>query len=264
MPLLRVQLVGLPLNVHRRLKPDFDAWYTLVQQEVSIRLAPSLSETSPEIGPRELKQVECNVQEGFTHIAVGPVRGWKELRKRFLFDCRLIKLRLPDDFLQLNWSRLKDALVAAVEFERRWRDVVKPGDMNHPLLLPPPSFEPAQDLRDFWQKCDCYGDTSQLTRVNNVLQKVKAVHRRSLHGMGSYWVDEKDRKFSIDRAGHARTIGERQGLRRFRFCYEVLPGFHYDVVHVRGERFSLKGLEGVHVNIMRGNVDSWGSVRIVS
>lgn len=155
-------------------------------------------------------------------------------------------------------------MVAAVQFERRWCDVVKPRDMNHALLLPPPSFEPARTLHDFWRKCDCYGDASQLTGANNILQSVRANHRRSLSGMGSYWVDEKHRKFTIDRAGHARTTEDRQQLRRFRFCYEVLPGFHYDVVHVRGERFSLNGLQRLHTNIMRGNVDPWGSVRILS
>jgi len=68
--------------------------------------------------------------------------------------------------------------------------------------------------------------------------------------------------FKIDQNKHALYPEQRLGGKRFRFCTLVPPGFHYDVVHERGNEFNLIGRQQTYKNIKRANIDPWGSVRL--
>ena len=260
--MIRLQVVGLPLKTYRRLQPQIETWVSALDVTCSVRFSPSFQETTPQIGKREIMQIKQNIQEGFVHIAVLPVRDWSVLKSQFHFDCRIPMLAVPGDFRGLTWEQLEVALTQVLGFEERWCKAVKPSDFHHPLMLPPPSFEIQRVYRDFWRQCDCYRNTELLTDANNVVQGVRAAHRRSASGIGVYWLDCGKKRFSIDRSWHALSQEERLGKKRFRFCFEIPQGFHFDVVHDSGSDFCLRGKDRVYDRINRANVDSWGTVRL--
>ena len=260
--MLRVQLVGMPLRVHRRLSVELGDFASRLRPEILLRLVPSSSQSLPDIGRPELEVVRQNIQEGYTHIAVVPSRAQKEVLREFRFDCRVILLDLPGDFIRLPWDVFENCLRVAFDFELRWCDAIRPSDVRSPLLLPEVSFVPEREVVDFWRHCDCYRDASRLTRANNLLQAVRGAHRRSKAGVGAYWVDAGRRQFIVDPSYHATSREERRGLLRFRFCYQVPAGFHYDVTHELGERFSIRGRGEFHDRVLRVNADPWGSIRV--
>lgn len=258
--MLRFQVAGFPLRVHRRLEVPFAEWQALLPADVSVRLTPSQNQAVPEIGPHERRQIEANIQEGFTHIVTVPYRRIAELVTWLDLNCRVTRLAIRDA-VTADWDAVQAALDQAIAFEQRWCSVVRPPDLHHPLLLPPIAFVPVKDLRDFWRQCNCYGDTAMLDAANSAIQKFRGVHRKSEGGLAAFWQDSGDRRFVIDPARHARAPAERAGVRRFRFCYEVPNGFHYDVTHRSEGRFTLNTPEGPHAGIVRANVDPWGSTR---
>lgn len=260
--MLRLQLVGMPLRAHRRLSVELREFASRLQPEVLLRAAPSYSESQPDFAKRESEAARLNVQEGYTHLAVVPSRNQKQIQREFRFDCRVILLDLPGDLLRLSWDVLEHALTAAIEFEVQWCGAIKPSDVRSPLLLPEFSFLPERRIGDFWKQCDCYRDRARLTDANNILQAVRSIHRRSKTGVGGYWLDVGRRQFIVDQSYHAPSAEERRELLRFRFCYQVPKGFHYDVTHELGERFSIRGSEGVIDRVSRVNVDPWGSMRV--
>lgn len=258
-----MQVVGMPLRTHWRLKSHSEIWVSALPASYSVRFLPSLDQDLPRIGARELSMVESSVREGYAHIAIVPTKDWTAVNKEFRLDCRVIRLDLRWDFKSLSWDEFQGALETVLEFEERWCNTVRPRDVNSALLLPPPSFELASELSDIWTKCDCYRDIREITVANNLLQGMSSRHRRSRGGVGPFWMDEAKRIFIVDRGGHARTPDERAGSPRYRFCFELPPGFHYDVTHEARGRFSLTGKDLLYTSIRRANVDPWGLVRNV-
>jgi hypothetical protein len=261
--MIKLQVVGMPLKTHRRLRPEFDKWVPTVAQDLSVRLLPSSHETIPRIDSSEFHQIQSNIQDGFVHIAIVPSRNQRDAQIRFRFDCRVINLNLSSDCQHITWQEFQDAISESLIYEKKWCTIARPNDTNHPLLLPRPSFEPELSVGDFWRQCDCYREAALLLEANNALQRVKSLHKRIPHGQSSFWEDSRRREFRVDPSRHGLAPEQRRGLKKFRFCFEVPRGFHYDVVHASGARFSLTGREEqVYRDINRANVDPWGTVRI--
>ncbi len=249
----------MPLHAHRRLRTEFDSWAKGIS-DVEFRHVPSTHEEISRIASGDLSQVRSNVQSGFVHIAALPSRDSRRLIDAFRFDCRVISLATTGDLERLSWNEFRAALEVALSFERRWLSVVQPRDLNHPLLLPPRSFIPARRLGDYWRRCDCYRDTARLDEANTVLQGVHKEHQRSSHD-GRVWMDADSRMFRIDKSLHARTPEERRGERKYRFCYAVTAGFHYDVTHAHAREFYLTAFDGERYRVTRANVTPWDHVR---
>lgn len=258
-PEIRIQVVGFPLKVYRRLKHYKPAWEEGLPEGTRVRYVPSRHDYAPRLDRAEINQIAQNVQDGFVHIAALPTRDFRALHI-FRFDCRLIRLDVDGDLASIAPDELGKALLSVVTYEQRWCEVVRPTSWHHPLWLPPPSFEVEHDLRDYWNRCDCYATSERLTDANNLLQGVIARHKRSQHGEGVIWLDIRSRRFSVDRSLHGRTPEERAGRRRFRFAAEVPQGFHYDVVHIDRHRFSIRSVTEEHHGCLRVNVDPWGVV----
>src|SRR6266478_3304401 len=121
--MLRFQVVGFPLRVHRRLADSFAAWQAGLPADVTVRLAPSQNEALPEIGPHERRQIEGNVQDGFIHILGVPHRKLRELVSWFQLDCRVTRLTIQDA-VTAAWEEVHTALDQAILFEQRWCSVV--------------------------------------------------------------------------------------------------------------------------------------------
>jgi len=254
-------VVGLPLRTHRRLKPQFEEWVRSLAPALNVRALPSLAENVPQIGPAEINAIRRNASEGYVHIAVVPCRDQGQVRREFLFDCRVAILDLPSDPLGMPWEAMLSGLTRFMEFEERWSQSIAPRDLHHPLLLPPPSFGPEREVQNYWKTCDTYRDTSTLTTANNTLQRVRALHRRMLSGLGSFWLDCRRLRFRIDPTRHGRTPDERQGIQRHRFCFPVPLGFHFDVEHEDSGVFTIRDQVGVIHTLRHANVDPWGSLR---
>lgn len=251
---------GLPLNAYRDLESEFYSWAETLMPAIKFRACPLLSKHTPRIYPGDLKDLENIVAEGYVHIALFPCRDWEQVRDRFRFDCRVARLDLPGHLYGINWETVKGALARFLDFETRWCHAIRPRDINHPLLLPPPSFEPATEVRDYWRTCDIYRKNERLTEANNSLQVVVSKHRKA-GGAGTFWLDIRDRRFHVDPTRHGRTPEERAGAEKFRFCFRVPGGFHFDVDHHRGREFWLTDRFGKTHKVRHANVDPWGSVR---
>jgi hypothetical protein len=258
--MLRIQLGGLPLKTYRRLRPNLDRWAADRQSELQLRVSPSNDEYQPRL---QLADIEKNIEDGFIHIVVVPTRETRDLVRQQRYRCRTTLLEPEDRALDVGWNEFQSLLTAAFRFERRWCKAVGPSDLAHPLLLPNSSFEPVADLSGFWTYCDCYGTTTLLTNAHNLVGRFSAIHRQHSN-TGSYWLDRAGRSFRVDRSFHGRSERERRGRKPYRFCFEVPPGFHYDVVNDQGATFSINGSATAdgnvvrHSNVVRANVTSFG------
>lgn len=259
----KVQITAMPLTAHRRLKTQLETWASTLANGTEIRFAPSFHEKISLIDSRVINLIKKNIQDGYVHIVVMGAREWVDLRQRFGLDCRVIGVRLSAYPPNIPWEDFQAVLDEKVRFEDQWCEAIRPVDARGPLYLPVGGFLPDNRYRDFWKACDCYKDRSQLHGARELLKGVYARHHRRSGGNPRYWVDSGDKMFKIDPTNHALYPEQRMGANRFRFCSLVPPGFHYDVVHERGNRFNL--IDGQHVyhkNISRANIDPWGSVRL--
>lgn len=258
---MRLQLAGLPLATYRRLRDELVDWSESLRPSHEIRVTPSKDRYRPVIEAAEIRDMEAAVQDGFVHILLVPSRWWRMAWHHFRFDCRVAIMDVQGELRALEWHALRAAIETCLEFEERWVSVVRPPSLGHPLLLPPPSFEPSASIGDFWTACDVYHETKLIGEAHDILQKVVAHHRKHESGLGSFWKDERNRRFCWDHTCHAMTPEERMGMRRFRFCLEVPRGFHFDVAHESGGRFWLRDCDGTSHTVTHCNVDSWGRVR---
>lgn len=260
---LKVQLAAMPLTAHRRLKTQLEEWASSLAPDTQIRFAPSFHEKIPLIEPRVINLLEKNIQDGFVHIVVMGARDWVDLSRQLRFDCRVIGVKPSAYPPHIPWEDFQAVLDEKLSFEARWAEVIRPVDAKGPLFLPVRGFVPENKYREFWQACDCYRDHAQIHEARELLKGVYATHHRSSAGSARYWVDSGDKAFKVDPTKHALYPDQRMGANRFRFCSLVPRGFHYDVVHERGNKFSLiDGKQMYHKGISRANIDPWGSVRL--
>lgn len=258
---MKSQLVGLPLATHRRLQKELQGWASSLKPAHEVRFVPSKDEHRPIVQLQEIKDVAASVNNGYVHILVVPTRHFSLLLSEFQFDCRISSVQLPGGFKSLQWPTLRSALETCLDFENRWVTRIGPSDLRHPLLLPPPSFHTHSSVGDFWRACDVYGETQRIAAAHDVLQKVCSRHQRRESGIGQYWVDCSNRRFHHDRAAHGLTPEERTGTKRFRFCFPVPQGFHFDVTHELGNHFLISDCHGITHKLLRANVDPWGRIR---
>lgn len=251
---LKLQLAGLPLSAHRRVKADLDGWAASLP--VSLRLAPSQKSRMPAVGKEEFAQICANVQDGFVHIAAVPSRDVGPLAKKFSFSCRVVRLSL-DDPVRVTSHALIAQLTKVIEFESQWMEGVRPRDLGSPLILPCGHFVPSSVVQRFWSSCDCYWRSDALEAAKAIIGQVRQLHSRSSKGISRYWVDSQGLCFHRATAFHGRSLEERRGLKRFRFCFEVPPGFHFDVCRTDARPFTLADRSEME----RANIDPWGFVR---
>jgi hypothetical protein len=189
------------------------------------------------------------------------VRHSQETSDKFLFDCRVALLDKLSHMAEIEWQPLEEALKEFLNFEKQWNETVRLKDVNHPLLLPPPSFKAHSTIQNYWKECDVYWETRKLTRVKIALQAVEARHRKT-DSFRPYWLDSANKHFQKDPNPHAMTPEERQGRQRFRFCFPIPVGFHFDVKHQTSQSFWLTDHNKAARNIQgHANVDPWGRIR---
>lgn len=256
---MKVHLFGLPLGTHRRLKQESDGWRGAVPEPHLFRATPISTNGHAPFTEGEIRGLADAVAEGFTHIVIPGSRDWKELQSRFRFDCRVHIARLWEPLNDITWGLLKERLHAATKLDELWLSGLCPADVRHPLLLPPSVFSTTRGTQAYWHKCDVYSEKGIAPAVA-LLDVVKKEHRRPDSSGSRSWIDRRNLRYRIDPSKHGLSATDRAGKKAYRFCFEVPPGFHYDVADDSGRTFAIR-IDGERQRVTHCNITPWGRVR---
>jgi hypothetical protein len=256
---MKVHLFGLPMSIHRRLKEESCNWKDAVPLGHGFRATPSASNSLGKFSESELQEVVHGVGDGFTHIVIPANRDWQEIKKRLQFDCRIHLARLREPLRDLTWEILRESLHNITKMDERWLDRLSPKDLRHALLLPPTIFATNKATAEYWHRCDVYA-TERFESAVQLLATVEQHHRRPDDTGIRSWLDNRSRRYRFDPSSHARSHSDRTRRKAFRFCYEIPPGFHYDVTDNSGRSFKID-IDGRSITVAHCNVTPWGHVR---
>jgi hypothetical protein len=153
---------------------------------------------------------------------------------------------------------LKERLHRATKLDEIWLGKLCPTDVRHPLLLPPSVFSTTRSTERYWQRCDVYSE-EQIPEAEALLGVVEEEHRRPDGSGKRSWIDGRRLRYRIDHSKHGLSIADRAKRKAYRFCYEVPPGFHYDVMD-DAERTFIIQIDGKPQKVAHCNVTPWGHV----
>lgn len=256
---MRVHLFGLPISTHRRLRSESVDWKDAVPTPHVFRATPLSTNDQSVVTEGELEEVVRAVGEGFTHIIMAGNRNWKKVQDRLQFDCRVHIAKLWEPIKDISWELLRGRLHTAVAIDEVWLDKVSPRDLRHALLLPPTIFATTRNTDRYWNRCDVYVE-ERIPEAEALLSVVEKEHRRPDSTGGRSWLDDKKLRYKFDPSKHASSKAARDGAKEFRFCYEVIPGFHFDVRDERGGAFPMQ-IGGKMTKVHHCNITPWGHVR---
>jgi hypothetical protein len=256
---MKVHLFGLPISTHRRLKEESENWQHAVPEPHLFRATPIPTNKYAPFTEGEIRDLAASVAEGFTHIVIPASRDWRVLQSRFQFDCRVHIARLWQPLKTITWEVLKGRLHAATKLDEVWVAKFCPTDLRHPLLLPPSIFKPTRDTHRYWHRCDVYSE-KQIPSAEELLGIVEKEHRKPDHNGIRSWLDGRKLRYRVDPSKHGLSAADRARCKAHRFCYEVPPGFHYDVVDDAGRTFMIE-IDGKLQKVVHCNVTPWGHVR---
>lgn len=256
---MKIHLFGLPKSAHLRLKNESQDWTDAVPAPHEFRSTPILSNELGNVSKSEVDELAKGAGEGFNHIVLAGVRDWKKFSSRLQFDCRIHLARLSDPIRDLAWPLLQEHLHAVASLDELWLSKLSPKDLRHALLLPPTLFATSRNTDAYWQRCDVYSQ-ELLAGAEELLIEVERHHRRADQQGGRSWLDGRRRRFRIDPSKHARSGADRAGMKSYRFCFEIPPGFHYDVSDDSGRAFAIE-IDGRSQAVTHCNVTPWGRVR---
>ena len=141
-----------------------------------------------------------------------------------------------------------------LDFECRWRSMLRPRGVDAAGLLPECSFSPRR-YGDMWSRMRSVRlDKDDLQRVFMIIQRF-----RDTHYDGGRWEDNRGLEF--------RAAPERHGSNtrygNFKFTYQLPDGFHYNVTgSVASRGFTIEDAEGqLHQFRSYTNIDVHGSIR---
>src|SRR5271157_5262852 len=83
--IVKLQLIGLPLSAHRRIKMEAGDWRTSLGPDHVILPVPSQHERRPVIADPQLREIRSGAGNGFVHLLVVPTRDWKVVQEQFQF-----------------------------------------------------------------------------------------------------------------------------------------------------------------------------------
>jgi hypothetical protein len=256
---MKVHLFGLPVSIHRRLKDESLNWHEALPPGHTFRATPISSNSLGPFSEPELRELVNGMGEGFTHIVIPANRDWAEIRRRLQFDCRIHLARLRQPLRDLTWQILQENLHRITKMDEVWLYKVAPKDLRHALLLPPTVFATNTRTSEYWSHCDVYS-IERFVSAEQLLAEVEQHYRRPDRNGGRSWLDNCSRRYRIDPSKHGRSHFDRAQRKSFRFCYEVPPGFHYDVTEDSGKAFKID-IDGRSQTLTHCNVTPWGQIR---
>lgn len=256
---MKVHLVGLPISAHRRLREESDDWKDAVPERHDFLSTPLATNEHTPFTKGELNSLREIAGKGFTHVVIPGSRDWRIVSQMLQFDCRVHIARLWEPIRDIRWDQLRDVLHRVIELDEEWLKHISPTDVRHPLLLPPKVFRTTRNSHDYWKRCDVYAK-DQVQIAAELISIVERDHRTADKKGGRSWLDGRKLRYRIDSSSHGRTISDRSGLKEHRFCYEVPPGFHYDVTDENGRSFAIE-IDGKMSDVYHCNISPWGHVR---
>ena len=249
MPLLII--AGVPASVtsrNRGYEPQVDDW--------DIQMVPSRERKRPDLQScwTEVLAEASKATEG-AHVFAYHFRedGYPKFNTRMHDRHRLVWMA-RDTLRYYGSDEYTKMIQKHLDFERKWREKLRPGGVNAPGILPERSFSP-KSLKDMWSRMRSIRlNNDDLERVFSLVRHFRRTHYRS-----GRWEDDRGLQFKVasDRHGSNPPCG------RFKFTYQLPEGFHYDV---RGKKensgFTIEDIEGrSHRFRIYTNIDPHGSIR---
>lgn len=170
---------------------------------------------------------------------------------------------LPGQWLALPYPSPEEFIARIAETltdEDEWKRDVQPKDISAALLLPECAF--SSKLSDLWDLATKYGDgcNAGCARRKVEFERVHyKPHTSGKHAKDYFWTDDDLRIFDHTQAQH----GEAPALRQWKFSFKLPDGFHYDVRHAIGRKFTVTGATRKETIEVGGyvNLDSYGYFR---
>lgn len=255
---MKIVVFGLPRSTHIRLAGESDDWTDAVPDRHEFQSVPLDTNSIVPFTKHEIADLRRVVDDGFTHIVIVGRSDWKTIQTEFRFDCRVHTISFPESPRNIPWDFLRARLHEIADLDAAWLGKISPTDLRHALLLPPTFFRTSKDTMDYWNKCDVYA-SHRIPDAERILQIVEREHRKADGQGGRSWIDGRKWRYRFDPSKHGISASNREGRKTFRFCYEVLPGFHYDVVDDAGAWFYVD-INGKRERLKHCNVTPWGLV----
>jgi len=255
---VKIVLFGLPISTQARFKSESNNWGDAVPAAHSFRSVPLTTNSNVPFTRGELEDLRLAVEDGFTHIVIPGRSDWKVVQQLFRFDCRVHSVPVDVPLREMSWNFMRTRLHEIVALDEVWLAKISPTDLRHALLLPPSVFKPCRECVDYWNRCEVYA-AHRIPDAEETLHHVEREHRKADSKGGRSWIDERNWRYRFDPSRHGISAQNRAGRKAFRFCYEVLSGFHYDLEEDSGGWFHIE-IKGKRERLKHCNVNPWGMV----
>lgn len=147
---------------------------------------------------------------------------------------------------------------AVLEEEERWRENVMPCDKSSPLILPANVFTTLPKHKDVWGQSEMYGrEPEHFIRLAKKLKHFQQEHTKNYPGSASFMVDRSGLVWKDAGPYHAKT----PTLRRWKYSYQLIDKFHFDVEHQKGGAFKIRDSANVEISVdakKHANIDCHG------
>ena len=249
MPLLII--AGMPTSVTNRngdYMPRMDDW--------NIQLIPSRDRRRPDLQScwtKVLTKASGDIQGA--HVFAYHYR--EDEYPKFnngMHDRHRLVWMAPDTLGYYGSELYTEVIKKHVEFECRWRDMLRPRGVDAPGLLPESSFSPKR-CEDMWSRIrSVHLNKDDLERVFKIMR-----HFRETHYGSGRWEDNRGLQFKAAPERH----GSNPRYGNFKFTYRLPEGFHYNVSGNTANRgFTIEDAEGQsHQFDSYTNIDFHGSIR---
>ena len=249
MPLLII--AGIPTSVTRRNRsytPQVDDW--------NIQFIPSRDSKRHDLQscwPEVLAKASGDVRGAHVFAYHYREDEYPEFNTRMHDRHRLVWM--ARDTLGYYGSDMYTEMIEQyLDFECRWRDMLRPRGVDAAGLLPESSFSPKK-YKDMWSRMrSVHLDKDNLERVFMIIRGFRDTH----YGSGR-WEDNRGLQFKAAPARH----GSNPRYGNFKFTFRLPEGFHYDVSGNTANRsFTIEDAEGrPHQFHSYTNIDFHGSIR---
>ena len=235
--------MGLPKQQADRIKGELKKSNHMWSDGWVVHFVPPTGENS-QIREADVKVALLNAQnaDGSAHILGITNQGGhkkKEIAARFLPYFRF--RWLPGEWLALPYPSPQEFIIKVNETlieEDDWREIVQPGDISSALLLPESAF--STKLSDLWNLAAKYGEGCNAgcaRRKDEFKRTHYKPHTSEKHARDYFWTDDGSRIFDHTQEQH----GDAPDLRKWKYSFRIPDGFHYDVRHAAGRKFTVTG-----------------------
>ncbi len=121
--------------------------------------------------------------------------------------------------------------------EEHWREHIMPRDKSSPLILPANLFTRLHGHDDIWGQCEIFGrGPEHYAQLARKLEKFQRDHRKTYApNMPMFMVDRANLVWKDAGPYHGATPFPK----RWKYSFQLVDAFHYDVEHLKGLGFSM-------------------------